>query len=56
MNMGMVCLLGNLTASTSDNKLLLRLKILKRVLTEVERIRNDLFRRGRNPLAKSHIY
>lgn len=47
---------GNLTASTSDNKLLLRLKILNCVLTEVECIRNDLFWRGRNPLTKSHIY
>lgn len=55
MNMGMVRR-GNLTVSTSDNKLLLRLEILKRVLTEVECIRNDLFRRGRNPLTKSHIY
>lgn len=56
MNMGLVCLRGNLTASTSDNILLLSLEIFKRVLTEVERICNDLFRRGRNPLTKSHIY
>lgn len=55
MNMGMVRR-GSLTASASDNELLLSLEIVKHVLTEIECVRNDLFRRGCNPLTKSYIY
>lgn len=56
MNMEIFHLRGNLTASTSYNKLLLSLEVVQHVLTEVECIGNDLFRRGRDPLTKSHIY